>query len=341
MHIPDGFLSPLTCVACYGLAVPAWLLASRRVKSAEDTRAISLIGLAAAFSFGLMMFNVPIPGGTTGHAAGTCLISVMMGPSAAILAVSATLLVQALMFGDGGITTFAANCLGIAIVPSLVAFSIWRLSSLCGATRTCLAVRSFVAGFFPILAGAVVMALLLGLQPIVAQSSSGHPEYFPFGILPTLSAVGIAHIFIGFIEGVVTAAAVSAMSKMPEWKSQIPTPDLGWFQKSAAWVSVAVMLLVMAAGILLPLWTGAADPWGEWSPSETAQHAGLTSVPDGMSKVTGMWKAPLREYAFSGSPTTVRATTEYVGAGLLGMLIVGLFFWGVQKMLTRRSGLED
>src|SRR6204780_4936019 len=127
MHIPDGYLSPATCAALYAGSTPFWYVALQRVKKALHTRLVPLLSLFAAFCFVIMMFNLPLPGGTTGHAVGVGLAAVVLGPWGSILAVSTALIVQALFFGDGGITAIGANCFNMAIAGSLVAYAVYRL----------------------------------------------------------------------------------------------------------------------------------------------------------------------------------------------------------------------
>src|SRR6202050_1434166 len=127
MHIPDGYLSPSTCAAFYAGSAPFWYVALERVKKALHTRLVPLISLFSAFCFLIMMFNLPLPGGTTGHAVGIGLATVVLGPWAAMLAVSVALVIQALFFGDGGITAIGANCFNMAIVGSLVTYAVYRL----------------------------------------------------------------------------------------------------------------------------------------------------------------------------------------------------------------------
>ena len=104
MHIPDGYLSPATCANVYAAAVPIWVTAGRRVRKVVKNRYVPLVAIGAAYSFLVMMFNVPIPDGTTAHAVGAVLIAVLLGPWAAVIAVSIALLIQALFFGDGGVS---------------------------------------------------------------------------------------------------------------------------------------------------------------------------------------------------------------------------------------------
>src|SRR5256714_8479336 len=126
MHIPDGYLSPATCAALYGGSAPFWYVSLHRVKKTLHTRLVPLLSLFAAFCFVIMMFNLPLPGGTTGHAVGMGIATVVLGPWGSILAISVALLIQAVFFGDGGITAFGANCFNMAIVGSLAAHWIYR-----------------------------------------------------------------------------------------------------------------------------------------------------------------------------------------------------------------------
>src|SRR5215469_2523434 len=127
MHIPDGYLSPASCAALYAGAAPFWYVALQRVKKALHTRLVPLLSLFAAFSFVIMMFNLPLPGGTTGHAVGIGLATVVLGPWASMLAVSIAVTIQAFFFGDGGITAIGANCFNMAIAGALVAYGTYRL----------------------------------------------------------------------------------------------------------------------------------------------------------------------------------------------------------------------
>ena len=142
MHIPDGYLSPSTCAIAYASAAPFWYVALQKVKRQLHTRFLPLISVFSAFSFVIMMFNLPLPGGTTGHATGVGLAAVVLGPWAGMLAISVALVIQAVFFGDGGVTAIGANCFNIAIVGSLMASLVYRLvagTSPTGSSRRLLA----------------------------------------------------------------------------------------------------------------------------------------------------------------------------------------------------------
>jgi len=116
MHIPDGYISPQTYGLFYLIMIPLWMRASNVLKKTLRAKHASYLALCAAFSFVIMMFNIPIPGGSTGHAVGGAVVAIILGPWAALMAVSTALIIQALLFGDGGITAIAANCFNMAFI---------------------------------------------------------------------------------------------------------------------------------------------------------------------------------------------------------------------------------
>src|SRR2546423_10015690 len=126
MHIPDGYLSPSTCAGFDGASVPVWVTAGRRVKKVVKNRYVPLVAIGAAYSFLVMMFNVPIPDGTTAHAVGAVLIAVLLGPWAAVIAVSIALLIQALFFGDGGVLAYGANVFNMAVAMPFVGYGVYK-----------------------------------------------------------------------------------------------------------------------------------------------------------------------------------------------------------------------
>src|SRR5690349_15630543 len=108
-------------------AVPAWLLATRRVRAVLNNRTVPLLAMFSAFVFTVMMFNIPVPGGTTAHAVGGTIVAIVLGPWAAVIAVSTALIIQALFFGDGGVLAIFANCLNMAVILPFVGYGTFRL----------------------------------------------------------------------------------------------------------------------------------------------------------------------------------------------------------------------
>src|SRR5659263_533403 len=95
MHIPDGYIGPITYGILWIAMIPIWLYAGNWLKKNLKDRQVPYLALAAAFSFVIMMFNLPIPGGSTGHAVGSALIAIILGPWVAVVTVSVALLIQA------------------------------------------------------------------------------------------------------------------------------------------------------------------------------------------------------------------------------------------------------
>src|SRR5262245_36514697 len=125
MHIPDGYLSPASAGVLYGLAVPFWYASTRKLKRLLSSRTLPVMALLSAFCFVIQMINIPLPGGTTGHAVGASLAAIVLGPWPAILSVSIALTIQAFFFGDGGITTLGANCFNMAVAQVFVSYFVY------------------------------------------------------------------------------------------------------------------------------------------------------------------------------------------------------------------------
>lgn len=118
MHIPDNYLSPATCAVMFAVATPVVAVSAKKVKVQlkEHRELAPMLGIAVSLSFLMMMFNVPVPGGTSAHAVGGTLLAILIGPYAARTAVTVALILQAFLFGDGGILALGANIFNMAII---------------------------------------------------------------------------------------------------------------------------------------------------------------------------------------------------------------------------------
>lgn len=205
MHIPDGYLSPQTYVPLYGASFVFWSVALKKMKKELSTKHIPYLAMAAAFSFLIMMFNIPIPGGTTGHAVGAGIISILLGPWTAVIAVSVTLIVQAIIFGDGGITALGANCFNMAVVMPFVSYWVFKLirGNSTGAAR--LYIAAFLSGYVGLSVAAIVTGFEFGIQPLLAAGPDGRPLYAPYPLSVALPAMALEHVFLfSIVEGAVT-----------------------------------------------------------------------------------------------------------------------------------------
>jgi cobalt/nickel transport system permease protein len=205
MHIPDGYLSPQTYVPFYGVSLVFWSIALKKMKKALSARHVPYLAMAAAFSFLIMMFNIPIPGGTMGHAVGGGIIAILLGPWTAVIAVSVTLIIQALVFGDGGITAIGANCFNMAVVMPFVSYWVFRLIQRNSTNTARLSIAAFLSGYVGLSAAAAVTGIEFGIQPLIAHGPDGRPLYAPYPLSVALPAMVLEHMLIfSVVEGVVT-----------------------------------------------------------------------------------------------------------------------------------------
>jgi len=199
LHIPDGFISPKVYVPAYAgaFALWAWGLRRMRVRLREET--IPLLAVLTALVFVLMTIALPFPGGTTIHATGVALLAVLFGVWTSFLATTLVLLMQALLLGAGGITALPINALAIGLLGATAAVAGYRC--LRGWNETAALVA---AGWLSVVLPAGVVALTLGIQPLIAHAPDGTPRFFPFGLEVTLPAVVLPHLVVGVGEGLLT-----------------------------------------------------------------------------------------------------------------------------------------
>jgi cobalt/nickel transport system permease protein len=207
MHIPDGYLGPYTYVAFWIIMIPIWYYAGKKLSAELKSRQVPLLALSAAFSFVIMMFNVPIPGGSTGHAVGGAIIGIVMGPWAGVIAISVALVLQALMFGDGGITAIAANCFNMGVVMPFVGYYIYKIiSGNTEITSSRRIIAAAVAGYLALTIAAGFTGFEFGIQPILHHNANGLPLYMPYPLSVTVPAMILEHA-LGFsiLEALITA----------------------------------------------------------------------------------------------------------------------------------------
>lgn len=214
MHIPDGYLGPPTYVAAYAACAPLWAIAARKVRENVDAQRAPLLAISAAFSFLVMMFNIPLPGGSTGHAVGGVLIAIAVGPWGAMLSISIALVIQALLFGDGGVTAIGANCLNIAFVMPFAGYGAYRLLSPAFNSVKGKAVAAGIGGWVGLNAGALTTAVMFGIQPLLHTAPDGRALYSPYTLSVAVHAMMIQHMAVfGAVEGLLTGLVVHYLQK--------------------------------------------------------------------------------------------------------------------------------
>jgi cobalt/nickel transport system permease protein len=354
MHIPDGYLSPATCAALYAGSAPFWYTALNRVKRVLNTRMVPLLSVFAAFSFIIMMFNLPLPGGTTGHAVGVGIATIVLGPWASILAISIALVIQAIFFGDGGITAIGANCFNMAIVGSLTAYFMYRvIAGRSAITSSRRVVAAALAGYTAINASALFAAIEFGIQPMLYHDASGAPLYAPYPLHIAIPAMMIGHLTIaGLAEMVVSAGVVAYLqraepsllrSTAPGAASDEGEPSTGWSATKPLWIALAILMVLTPLGIL-----AAGTAWGEWSPSDFGNQASRSQMaaasgdqlppaqaPAGLQRLAAFWTAPMPRYA----PTFLKSETfGYMLSAVSGTGLILLVFLLAGWITNRRPG---
>ena len=205
MHIPDGYLSPQTYIPLYGISFAFWTVSLKKLKKELSAKYIPYLAMAAAFSFLIMMFNIPIPGGTTGHAVGAGIIATLLGPWTAVIAVSMVLIIQALVFGDGGITAIGANCFNMAVVIPFVSYWTFQLVKGKAVSGRRISAAAFLSGYAGLSVASIITAVELGIQPLIAHAADGRPLYAPYPLSVTVPAMALEHLLLfGVVEGIIT-----------------------------------------------------------------------------------------------------------------------------------------
>lgn len=341
MHIPDNYLSPQTDAVMAVAMVPVWVHCIKKVRAMLDREHMAFLGICAAFSFLLMMFNVPLPGGTTGHAVGGALIALLLGPEAAAIAVSVALALQALLFGDGGILSFGANCFNMAFVLPFAAAIVFRaLNSRLHGKGWGTSVSAVVSGWVGLCLAALCAAIEFGIQPMLFTNASGAPLYCPFPLSVAIPAMLIPHMLVaGVIEGVATAAIYGFIKKTAP--SVIVGPEAvdgqlagdGTAKKTSlvpTLILVAVLVVATPLGLLA---TG--DAWGEWDAEGAAtavQEAGDDSLQTsvGLDTPTFADALPTGDYlqAYSEEQGLGFAgqAAMYILSGVIGVAVLTIAF---------------
>jgi cobalt/nickel transport system permease protein len=328
MHIPDGYLGPETIAAGWALTVPVWYRANRRTrKLLSQPKMIPVLAFGAAFSFLVMMLNVPVAGGTTAHAVGAVLIAVIAGPEVACLAVSAALVIQAFFFGDGGILTLGVNCLNMAIVMPYVGYTVYRL--LAGGSALQSSRRLYSAGigaYCGLVAAALLSAVELGIQPLL-HSAGGVAQYAPYGLKVTIPAmVGSHALIVGPIEAAFTIAVFAVLRRQ--------SPELfaaGETTRPLQRRWLVALLAVFVASVPLGL-LASGGAFGEWGRGALARRVGY--VPRGFARLGGHWSGLLPGYGWHGA-SGAWSVVAYVVSALLGVGLVTAVVWLLVKLRRR------
>ncbi|AWZ05254.1 MULTISPECIES: energy-coupling factor ABC transporter permease [unclassified Streptomyces] len=201
MHVPDGFIDAPVSIAAGVAAAGAVAVSLRGARRELDERTAPLAGLVAAFIFAVQMLNFPVAAGTSGHLLGGALAAILVGPYTGVLCVSVVLLMQGLLFADGGLTALGVNIVTMGVVTVVVAYAVFRgLVKLLPDSRRSVTVAAFAGALLSVPAAAAFFTLLFALG-----GTTDVPLAKVFGAM-----VGV-HVLIGIGEALITAATVGAV----------------------------------------------------------------------------------------------------------------------------------
>lgn len=320
MHLPDGFLTAPVSGAMAIATVGAVATAVRRVSQEEqetDTRAlVPLMGVSAAFIFTAQMFNFPIAGGTTGHLLGAALATALLGPWRAILVMTVVVVIQAMMFADGGVVVLGANVfnLGIAgcLLSGLVIPAVQRL--LPGAAGRTAAVA--VAAWLSVQLAALLTSLEMSFTPGIAWQV----------VVPAMLAV---HAVIGLGEALLTVAAYNLVVKH---RAGLVAEDSPWAFSGGTgtepWrIGVVLLLGLVVVRLAFPHPDGLEF---------VAQQQGFEALAR-----PGLQAAPLPDYAIPGHEASGFDWLGNYFSALLGMVVCAGLMFGLGAGLQRRRAVPE
>jgi len=317
MHIPDNYLSPATCAAMGAVMIPIWTRAVNKVKKEVTKKKMPLMGIGASLSFLVMMFNIPLPGGTSGHAVGGTLIAIILGPEAACISITIALLIQALLFGDGGVLAFGANSFNMAFVLPFVGYYIYKFLKEKLRTEKGEYISAFVGSYIAINIAALCAAIEFGLQPLLFKDATGVAMYCPYPLGITIPAMLIPHLLAaGVLEAIITVGVLRFIRKVSPGtiyeNSKIKTKPIYAF--------IIALICLTPLGLLA---TGTA--WGEWSVKDISSVAtggkALGFVPKGMQNGFSFGTL-MPEYTVKGLPDIF----GYILSAVAGVAILMIVF---------------
>jgi cobalt/nickel transport system permease protein len=306
MHIPDGFLDARTAVAGGALSVAGVGYALRQARRAVPPRRVPLMGLTAAFVFAAQMLNFPVAGGTSGHLMGGVLVAVLLGPGAAVVVLTAVLIVQCLLFADGGLLSLGANVLNMAVAAPLVGYAIYRAvrAAFPGDRGRLLAV--FFSAWCSTVVAAILCAGELAWSGTVAWSAA-----FP--------AMANVHMLIGLGEGFVTTLVIAAVSRT---RPELLDDSVAARPRARDAIVYGFVIAIALALFVSPF----ASPWPDGL-ERVAGSLGFEHRATTASQIASPWA----DYRLGGVESAAMATAL---AGAMGTVIAFVLAFVVARALV-------
>jgi cobalt/nickel transport system permease protein len=241
LHIPDGMLSPVISIIFWLISAIFIFIAIRKTRGTLGERQIPLMGVMAAFIFAAQMLNFPVAGGATGHLLGGALAAAALGPWAGMLVMTSVVVIQGLLFQDGGLVAMGANIFNMGLLTVVVGYGIYRIAAFKSRNARLAAVG--IGAWLSVMAAALFTSLQLWL------SMSARLDL----VLPAMMSV---HALIGLGEALISVAALSFIMRM---RPDIVEPAVQTAKTSRGWIA-AGLLVVLVLVVLSPM--AAVNPDG-------------------------------------------------------------------------------
>ena len=303
LHIPDGFLSLTVSITCWIITAMTLSIAISRSNKSLGERQVPLMGVMAAFIFAAQMINFPVAGGTSGHLLGGTLAAITLGPWAGMLVMTAVIVVQALLFQDGGLLVMGANILNMGLITVAIGYGLYR--GVFSGSRILKLTVAGIAAWLSVMAGALFTSLQLWL------SGTSQLQI----VIPAMLTV---HAIIGLGEALITVAALTFILQT--------RPDLIGENSASARASRGWVV----AGVLVSLAVLLLSPFASTNPD------GLNRVATdlGFMDMARSGAGPLAGYTI---PFFESLSLSKIAAGGIGLAVVGVVIMLLAQGLKAKS----
>lgn len=312
MHMADALVSPAVAGTMYALSAGVAAYSIKKVRDENDPKKIPVMGVMGAFVFATQMLNFTIPGtGSSGHLCGGMMLSALLGPWGGFLTMIGVLLVQCLMFADGGLLALGCNIWNMAFYGCFIgALLIWRPIMKKGASRMKILVASIVG---------CVVTLQMGAFSVTLETLISGVTELPFGIF--VGVMQPIHLAIGLVEGLITAAVLIFINEArPEylWGIGVPSAKEGRLSPKKTLLVLGIIAAVFAG--IVSLFASAFPDGLEWSMEKVAGTAELERTGGAYDVAANIQETSslLPDYAFKGSDAAIGTSVS----GIVGALIV-------------------
>ena len=312
MHMADALVAPAVAGTMYVLSTGAAAVSVKKVREENDPKKIPVMGVMGAFVFATQMLNFTIPGtGSSGHLCGGMMLSAMLGPFAGFLTMIGVLLVQCLLFADGGLLALGCNVWNMAFYGCFVdALLIWRPIMKKGATRAKIIAASILG---------CVLTLQLGAFSVSIETLLSGVTELPFGVF--VGTMQPIHLAIGFVEGLITSAVLIFVNEArPELLWGVGEASAKEGKLSLKKTIIALAAAALVCGGVVSLFASAFPDGLEWSMEQVAGTSELEAAGSAYETAASIQDTTslLPDYAFPGSESA--AGTSF--SGIVGALVV-------------------